>query len=97
MTFETVHIVRQYGVGRFNCTDNLNLHRKKRLFCGLPLNSTVRCDEFFFVDNPMVRCCAVCFYLFLWCGAVLIFFFLESCGAVRCCEVVLEAPHRTTP
>ena len=71
MTFDTVHIVRQYGARRFFSTDQLNPHRKKRLFYGLPPYSAVRCDAFFF-------------WIILRCGAVLIFVLLESYGAVRC-------------
>ena len=69
MTSDTVYTVRRYGARRFFSTDQLNPHRKKRLFYGLPPYSTVRCGAVrFFAFYGAVRC-----------G----FFFLESYGAVR--------------
>ena len=68
MTFDTVHIVRPYGAGRFLSTDQLNSHRKKRVFYGLPQYCTVwcgavRCGEVRFLFFT-VRCDAVRLLLF---------------------------------
>ena len=58
MTFDTVHIVRRYGARRLFCYDQLNPHREKRLFYGLPPYSTVRCGAGFPPLEPYgaVRC-----------------------------------------
>ena len=80
-------MVRRYGARRFFSADQLNPHRKKRLFYGLPPYSTVR-------DNPTVRCGAFFFCGAVRCGAVRCgadCFFLESYGAMRFGAVLLEA------
>ena len=101
VAFGTAHMVRRYGARRFFSTDQLNPHRKRRLFYGLPPYSTVRCGSFFLLS------------IILRCGAVRFLFFTVRCGAdflqnstVRCGSVLLEAksyacgsvkPHRTAP
>ena len=79
MTFDTVHIVRGYGARLFFSTVQLNPHRKKRLFHGLPRH-ILRCGAVRFLFRTVrcgaVRCGAV------RCGAVLLE--AKSYGAVRC-------------
>ena len=66
----------------FFSTNQLNWHRKKRLFYGLPPYSTVRCGEFFFLT--ILRCGA--FFCFLRCRAVRNF----VCRILRCGAVLLR-------
>ena len=80
VTLDTIHTVRRYGARRYFSMDQLHAHRKKRVFDGLPTNSSVRCGAFNKKYSSTRRC-----------GL----FFLESYGAVRCGAVKPHrtAPH----
>ena len=84
MAFDTVHTVRRHGARRFFSTDQLNPHRKKRLFYGLPSYSTVRCGAVFkntYRTNYSYGAVRFVCLFTVRCGADR--FFLEFCGAVR--------------
>ena len=91
VTFDTVHVVRRYGARPFFSTDQLNPHRKKRLFYRWPPYSTVRCGAVFKICIPTVRCVSFFFFLTVRCGADRFFSRILRCGTAVYSAVLLQA------